>query len=78
VPETDWPEDAQAIALIRAQWDKRTGDARQELVLIGMAMDEAALRARFDHCLLSDAEMACGPAGWSRWPTPFADWDDMP
>jgi len=78
VPETDWPEDAQAVALIRAQWDKRTGDARQELVLIGMAMDEAALRARFDHCLLSDAEMACGPAGWSRWPTPFADWDDMP
>ncbi|WP_159912105.1 zinc metallochaperone GTPase ZigA [Pantoea sp. 18069] len=74
VPEAHWPEDAQAVALIRAKWDERTGDARQELVLIGIAMDEAALRARLDHCLLTDAEMACGPEVWTTWPTPFADW----
>ena len=78
VPTQHWPEDAEALALIRAKWHDDTGDARQELVLIGIDMDEAALRARFDHCLLSDHEMACGPAGWSRWPTPFADWDGMP
>ena len=74
VPTEHWPEDAEALALIRAQWDERTGDARQELVLIGMDMDEAALRARLDQCLLSDAEMAGGPDRWRAWPTPFADW----
>ena len=78
VPQEHWPQDPEARALIREKWDDDTGDARQELVLIGIDMDEAALRARFDHCLLSADEMACGPQGWSAWPTPFADWDAMP
>ncbi|MNR51315.1 hypothetical protein D3C85_1709720 [compost metagenome] len=74
MPTEHWPEDPQARALIRAKWDERTGDARQELVLIGIAMDEATQRARLEHCLLTDAEMACGPQVWTTWPTPFADW----
>ena len=38
------------MALPRAnrKWDDRAGDARLELVLSGMNMDEAALRERFD------------------------------
>ncbi|MDN7752117.1 zinc metallochaperone GTPase ZigA [Burkholderia gladioli] len=74
VPEERWPQDSEAVAAIRAKWDERVGDARQELVLIGMDMDEASMRARLDACLLSDEEMSRGPAVWTTWPSPFSDW----
>ncbi|WP_186205768.1 zinc metallochaperone GTPase ZigA [Burkholderia gladioli] len=74
VPEERWPQDPEAVAAIRAKWDERVGDARQELVLIGMDMDEASTRARLDACLLSDEEMSRGPAVWTTWPSPFSDW----
>lgn len=45
--------------------------ARQERVLIGLDMDEDALRARLDDCLLTDAEMASGPQAWVQWDKPF-------
>ncbi|WP_369052937.1 zinc metallochaperone GTPase ZigA [Burkholderia gladioli] len=73
-PEERWPQDPEAVAAIRAKWDERVGDARQELVLIGMDMDEASMRARLDACLLSDEEMSRGPAVWTTWPSPFSDW----
>ncbi|HVR54218.1 MAG TPA: zinc metallochaperone GTPase ZigA [Pseudorhodoferax sp.] len=80
VPREEWPQDAESLALIDAQWHDAVGDARQELVLIGMGMDEAALRARFDACLLSDDEMAQGPQAWTRWHNPLPGWpeDDAP
>uniref|UniRef100_UPI002AA8FAC4 zinc metallochaperone GTPase ZigA n=1 Tax=Alcaligenes phenolicus TaxID=232846 RepID=UPI002AA8FAC4 len=74
MPPERWPEDPEAVALIKEKWDERVGDARQELVLIGMDMDEEALRARFDACLLSDEEMASGPSTWTTWTNPFSDW----
>jgi hypothetical protein len=74
VPPERWPQDAEAVAQIRARWDEHVGDARQELVLIGMDMDEPALRGRFDACLLTDAEMAAGPEHWTTWDNPFRDW----
>lgn len=74
MPPERWPEDPEAVALIKEKWDERVGDARQELVLIGMDMDEEALRARFDACLLSDEEMASGPSIWTTWTNPFSDW----
>ncbi|MEN5264763.1 zinc metallochaperone GTPase ZigA [Stenotrophomonas sp. TWI587] len=74
VPEERWPQDPESVALIRAKWDERVGDARQELVLIGVDMDEDGLRARFDACLLTDAEMAQGPTAWASWHNPFRDW----
>ncbi|WP_233839366.1 zinc metallochaperone GTPase ZigA [Paraburkholderia sp. ZP32-5] len=74
VPPERWPQELEAVAFIRAKWDDQVGDARQELVLIGVDMDEAALRARFDHCLLTDEEMARGPAVWTTWHNPFPNW----
>jgi hypothetical protein len=43
-------------------------------VLIGIGMDEAALRAGFERCLLTDAELARGPAAWAGLPDPFPAW----
>ncbi len=38
-------------------------------------MDEAALRQRFDQCLLTDDEMQLGPAGWQElFEDPFEPW----
>lgn len=74
VPKEEWPDDPEAVARIQQKWDARVGDARQEIVLIGMGMDEASLRTRFDACLLTDVEMAKGPPTWTTWPTPFDDW----
>ena len=74
VDPEEWPSDPQSLALIRENWQEGVGDARQELVLIGMEMDEATLRQRFDACLLNDEELAQGPAQWKNWHNPFPDW----
>lgn len=69
------PDDPAEQAALAAIWDEQWGDRRQELVLIGQEMDEAALRARLEACLLTDAEMALGPAGWAALPDPFGSWE---
>ncbi|WP_218626685.1 zinc metallochaperone GTPase ZigA [Caballeronia sp. dw_276] len=74
VPKAHWPQDAESLQSIDDDWDPQVGDARQELVLIGIDMDEAALRSRLDTCLLSDAEMAQGPQAWHGFKDPFPAW----
>jgi G3E family GTPase len=74
VPREHWPQDDDSLANIRARWVEPFGDRQQELVMIGMGMDEAALRAGFDACLLSDAEMAAGPGAWERFDDHFPNW----
>ena len=73
-PQAQWPDDPETVALIREKWDDQVGDARQELVLIGIDMDEPSLRARLNACLLTDAEMAGGPQVWATMHNPLADW----
>ena len=73
-PQAQWPDDPETVALIREKWDDQVGDARQELVLIGIDMDEPSLRARLNACLLTDAEMAGGPQVWATMHNSLADW----
>ncbi|UBM12118.1 zinc metallochaperone GTPase ZigA [Cupriavidus metallidurans] len=74
VPPERWPDDPESVALIRAKWDDSVGDARQEIVLIGVDMDEFELRRCLDACLLTDDEMAQGPDAWTTWHNPFPEW----
>ncbi|KQU88755.1 hypothetical protein ASC78_23950 [Variovorax sp. Root318D1] len=75
VPREHWPSDEEALEAIRKNWDPATGDARQELVLIGIRMDEAGLRARLDACLLTESEMRHGAPWWTNFPDPFPSWN---
>jgi G3E family GTPase len=64
--------------LLGLSWDPVFGDRRQELAFVGLDMDEAALRARLDACLLTDDEMAWGPQEWLKIPDPFPPWGSEP
>ena len=77
VPDEHWPEDQSSRDAIEKSWDDLTGDARQEIVLIGMDMDQAALTAQFDACLLTDDEMALGAKEWELFDNPFTGWTEM-
>jgi len=73
VPRTEWPPDA--TAEIEARLGGRWGDRRQELVFIGSELDEPALTAELDDCLLSDAELHGGMAAWAALPDPWPVWE---
>lgn len=73
VPNEHWPEDQQSRDEIIRNWDERTGDARQEIVIIGIDMDQYHLIHQFDQCLLTDKEMAEGPEEWKLIPNPFTE-----
>lgn len=76
VPDEHWPTDQQSRDAIQQSWDAQTGDARQEMVLIGMQMDQSELIRQFDACLLNDDEMALGAEKWQEFENPFSGWTD--
>jgi G3E family GTPase len=51
------------------------GVPRQEIVFIGIRMDQTTLTAQLDACLLNDAEWAAGARAWMKLQDPFPDWD---
>ncbi|MCQ4160706.1 GTP-binding protein [Roseomonas sp. GC11] len=51
VSPEQWPDDPAWRAQLRQHWEEPWGDRRQEIVFIGIGMDERALRAQLDACL---------------------------
>jgi hypothetical protein len=75
MPKELWPVDSLLRRDIDENWTEPFGDRRQELVLIGIDMDESDLRKRFDSCLLDEVEMNAGRAAWSELSDPFPNWN---
>ena len=73
MPKARWPGHPDAQAYIARHWTEPFGDRRQEIVFIGAGMDEAAIRARLDACLI-DAAAGTDPRAWARQPDPFPAW----
>lgn len=73
-PREEWPQDEEALQELERNCEGQYGDRRQELVVIGRAVDEPTLRARLDACLLDDEELARGPDAWQDYVDPFAPW----
>ncbi|HUO43782.1 MAG TPA: zinc metallochaperone GTPase ZigA [Burkholderiales bacterium] len=74
VDRADWPDDPDYLARIVAKMEGPFGDRRQELVFIGIDMNQTEITQALDDCLLDDAEMALGESLWSRFDDPFPIW----
>lgn len=74
VDPADWPSDPESQHRIRAKMVEPFGDRRQELVFIGIDMDQGEIAGRLDQCLLTAEELALGPARWRQFADPFPVW----
>lgn len=75
VPREDWPDSPDFETALSRIWHPHVGDCRQELVFIGIDMDEGDITASLEACLLTPEEMSVGPAGWKVFPDPFPRWE---
>ncbi|GGX17233.1 zinc metallochaperone GTPase ZigA [Undibacterium macrobrachii] len=76
VERSEWPQDQEYLDRILNKSIAPYGDRRQELVFIGIQIDQEALSSELDQCLLTDAEMQMGEAMWKNFKDPFPAWID--
>ena len=57
IPDNEWPPDVKQRDAVLADFQGPWGDRRQEIVFIGVDMDEPAIKATLDAALVTDAEM---------------------
>lgn len=75
VPRDHWPTSSTFQDELERKWHPEVGDCRQELVFIGIEMDEIAIYDSLQECLLTDAELSEGIEAWKRFPDPFPRWN---
>ncbi|KAJ9530332.1 hypothetical protein QJQ45_000700 [Haematococcus lacustris] len=56
-------------------WHPLWGDRCQQLVWIGIHVNEQEIRGMLDRCLLTDEEMELGPSAWAQFDDPLPPWD---
>ncbi len=70
MPREDWGHPEGERPDEKPNWDARFGDRAQQIVFIGQELDEKAIRARLDACLL-DEETLANPDEWGNLDNPF-------
>ncbi|MFN3190012.1 MAG: GTP-binding protein [Aureliella sp.] len=75
VPPEHWPESESFRSELDNKWAPDVGDCRQELVFIGIGMDEIALYDSLQKCLLTDEELQLGIEQWKDFSDPFPKWN---
>lgn len=74
IPKSKWPPNQDFQKWLETVWQKGFGDRRNELVFIGIEMDEALIRSHIDQCLASENEMQDLLSGSFRAIDPFPNW----
>ena len=74
VPKNQWPDDDRFGRFVASHWDDIWGDRRQELVFIGIDMDQVDICRRLDACLLSVHSFT--PDLWLGRRDPFPSWGE--
>lgn len=75
-PDGHRPSDPEARDWLDRCWQPPFGDRRQQIVMIGVGLDEASQRLLLTSCLLTDDEMRGGFESWKRLPDPFPLWSE--
>ena len=73
VPADRWPDDPFWRQSLKKNWNALYGDRRQEIVFIGTDMDQDAIKARLDACLVS-GKPGMHIAEWAGLADPFPTW----
>ncbi|MEM9084740.1 MAG: GTP-binding protein [Pseudomonadota bacterium] len=72
VPKNRWPDDGTFEEFVMKHWDQTWGDRRQEMVFIGIGMDQEAISAALEECLVPETEYE--PEAWEGLDDPFPVW----
>jgi len=78
VSKDKWPKNLEWQEEINKKLVAPHGDRRQELVLIGVKMNQDKLVKMLDSCLLTDDEMKLGKQAWKKFQDPFPVWGKQP
>lgn len=73
IPQSQWSYDIKKLAE-ESKWQAPYYDRQQELVFIGIDIDESTIKKNLDNCLISDELMQQGPEKWLELNDPIPSW----
>ena len=77
VPKDQWPQEEEAQAYIKQNWDPHFGDRSQKLVFIGKTAVLESVREALEESLLSDEELGKSSDFLGQLKNPFGDWHGL-
>ena len=76
VDPEQWPDTKEFSLMLDEMWEEPWGDRRQEIVMIGIHMDQEELTRQLDACLIDEELLEGGPEAWAELPDPFPAWGE--